>query len=852
MARRLFRLFLLTSCVYFALCVLLLLKHSRQQWVPLRGQLVSSPREGYFYVIAGEDEPAVAPIRKVKPQPPWNSVGNFHSKKLAVASSQQNGVLQPPQNINGNSRTLVPKPIKVAATTRSVKDRNNHSSNNSIQRLMSEKQTSNNKKGSLNVVKNNLHYKEFITNSTNANKRNPITKSVTKTTTSVQNKTKHASKNVPGIVKAVPHKANDVPVIAKTVPDKAKAVPVIAKAVPDKAKAVPVIAKAVLDIDKAVPVIAKAFPDKANALPYKAKAVPVIAKAVPHKANAVPVIAKAVLDIDKAVPVIAKAFPDKANALPYKAKAVPVIAKAVPHKANAVPVIAKAVPDIDKAVPVLAKAFPDKANALPYKAKAAPVIAKAVPDTANAVPNKANYVPDKANAVPDKTKAVPAIAKALPDTPNAKPDKANAVPDKTKAVPAIAKALQNKANAVPHKANALPHKANAVPHKGKVFPKTQPQKVPIAVRQVYINNHFNGSSLNHSKDGNNRKEKAKVLPISLASKAKANQREVQIKLNNKTITVTNSTEKPATNSSKKFLVFYCPQNAKCSGWGDQQRGIVDVFLLACIAKRHFRIILQSPCDVRNFYVPNKYNWIADEREFQGRTQRIIPKSVLTGKLKTMADFNAVLPEDVIYVSTNGGHFTEIMANPNFKSYMPTWAETFLAHHFHNAWDILMKPSARLQQRLEAFLHSVGFYNRTHPLVGVHVRVGKNPSNPNEVLHINDVDKTGPLWEFLDHYVRNGSHIFLASDSAEVRNISRSRFGTAHHDTDGVILHVAKQRHDPRACQGYEDALLDQLILTKCDVLVKSKSGFSLRAGYIRGRADDLFFYHQGNITKVKS
>ncbi|XP_070202386.1 uncharacterized protein [Littorina saxatilis] len=741
MARRLFRLFLLTSCVYFAICVLLLLKHSRQQWVPLRGQLVSSPREDYFNVTAGDDEPAVAPSRNVKPQPLRNSIGNFRSTKLAVASSKQNGVLLPRQNTSGSSRSKaipLPKHKQVAATNVFVKNRIHYSSNNSIQRLLPEKRTSKNKIDALNVVKNNLDYKELIAKSTHA--RNQITKSVLKTHKPVLGETKPASKNAPVIAKAVPHKTNAVPV-------KANDVSAIPKVISEKLNAVPVIGKAV--------------PDKANAVPDKANVVPVIAKAVPDKANAVP---------------------DKANT-----------------------------------VPVIAKAVPDKANAVPDKANAVPVIAKAVPD-------KAKNVPDKANAVPE-------VAKAVPDKANAEPDKAKAAEDKAKAVP---------------------DKTNDVPDKAKIVPNTQPPKVPIAVRQVHINNHLNGSSLNKSKNGNDMKLKAKVLPIKLASKVKANQREMHIQLNNKTITVTNNPKKSATNSSNKFLVYYCPQTAQCSGWGDQQRAIVDVFLLACIAKRHFRIILQSPCDVRNFYVPNKYKWIADEREFQGRTRRNIRKSALTGKLKTMADFNAVFPEDVIYVSTNGGHFTEIMANPNFKASMPTWAETFLAHHFHNAWDILMKPSARLQQRLEAFLHSVGFYNRTHPLVGVHVRVGKNPSNPNEVLHINDVNKTGPLWEFLDHYVRNGSHIFLASDSAEVRNISRSRFGTAHHDTDGVILHVSKQHHDPRACQGYEDALLDQLILTKCDVLVKSKSGFSLRAGYIRGRADNLFFYRQGKITKVTS
>ena len=81
-------------------------------------------------------------------------------------------------------------------------------------------------------------------------------------------------------------------------------------------------------------------------------------------------------------------------------------------------------------------------------------------------------------------------------------------------------------------------------------------------------------------------------------------------------------------------------------------------------------------------------------------------------------------------------------------------------------------------------------------------------------------------------------------------MSRARFGTAHHDTGGLILHVDQQRNYHHACKGFEYALFDQLVLTRCDVLVLSNSMFSWRAALIRGKNDGLFFYHDGVVKKA--
>ncbi|XP_076460576.1 uncharacterized protein LOC143293538 isoform X2 [Babylonia areolata] len=236
---------------------------------------------------------------------------------------------------------------------------------------------------------------------------------------------------------------------------------------------------------------------------------------------------------------------------------------------------------------------------------------------------------------------------------------------------------------------------------------------------------------------------------------------------------------------RKMLVYVCLEEQGCAGWGDRQRSINSMFLLALVTNRRFGILLQTPCDIRNFYTPNTYDWSMDWEDIEGRSKRLIhPDRDLP-----VSDINQKYSEDVLFARVNSECFKKIKSSPHYKALLPTWAKRSYTNYFHDAWNILMKPSPKVQQRLDQFLTSVNFYNRTKPLVGVHMRMGRNPTNPLEKFVFNNVSSLGPLWLRLDEYVKNGSQLFVASDSQEVRDISRKRFGNAHHDTGGVIMHV---------------------------------------------------------------
>ncbi|KAK7087774.1 hypothetical protein V1264_021782 [Littorina saxatilis] len=302
------------------------------------------------------------------------------------------------------------------------------------------------------------------------------------------------------------------------------------------------------------------------------------------------------------------------------------------------------------------------------------------------------------------------------------------------------------------------------------------------------------------------------------------------------------------NPNQKFLIFTCRSSDGISGgWGDRQKGMVNAFLLATVTNRRFGIVFNEPCDLRQFYVPNEYNW--DVPELQNKSWKYVRSidgmTPFRNDLYHM-DFNEEYPQDVIFLHTNNEHYKAITLNPHYNLTLPVWAQKPLSLFFHDAWNMLFKPTRELQNRVDSFLHKIHFFNRTKPLVGFHVRIGKS-SEMNDFSVRNHKEKLGPVWDFVGRYVKNGSQVFLATDNNDIRNTSRVRFGPAHHDTEGVILHIDTQKRRKDACQGFNDLIVEQLMLTHCDILVKSRSGFSRRAVMMRGGLQEIFVFRDADI-----
>ncbi|KAK6187548.1 hypothetical protein SNE40_005546 [Patella caerulea] len=294
--------------------------------------------------------------------------------------------------------------------------------------------------------------------------------------------------------------------------------------------------------------------------------------------------------------------------------------------------------------------------------------------------------------------------------------------------------------------------------------------------------------------------------------------------------------KNQSNKKKKYLIFLCDNSRWCGGWGDRQRGIVTVYLMSLAYNRTFGIEMTSPCDFTRFMQPNQTNWIIPPQELVNRTTKIIDAM---GAGPPRLEYNGTNNEDVIKIKINsdGSMHMRKMYPKQMPKYVHGVSRAIL---FRRVWKHLMKPTQHIIEHLKQMSGNVDLNNRTHQLVCAHLRIGKSKNLPNDPPRVN-ISSIGKLWTFL-HSFKNSSKIFIATDNEEVRVSAKKTFGPRYFDTGGKIVHIDRQRWSKEACLGFETAILDQIILTSCDVLVASPSNFSVRAAMLKDLLKSIYMF----------
>ncbi|XP_050394316.1 uncharacterized protein LOC126812111 isoform X2 [Patella vulgata] len=292
-------------------------------------------------------------------------------------------------------------------------------------------------------------------------------------------------------------------------------------------------------------------------------------------------------------------------------------------------------------------------------------------------------------------------------------------------------------------------------------------------------------------------------------------------------------------SNQKYLVYLCDDTAWCGGWGDRQRGVVSLYLLSLAYNRTYGILMTSPCDLAQFYQPNKIFWSFDPHLLKNKTSKVV-YAVDSGSLKL--DSKSKQLEDILYIQTNMDNVPAI--RKHFRSKMPKWIlQKSRPAIFREVWQRLMKPTPRLQKRLDNLLLSG---KDTGKLVCAHVRIGYSKNLPNDPprMAIASIDI---LWNFMEN-IQNVRKYFVATDNDDVRISARRRFGDLFVDTGGTILHIDRQRNRNESCVGFETAILDQLALTKCDILIISASNFSIRGSMLKTVLENIYQF-DGELIK---
>ncbi|XP_060572716.1 uncharacterized protein LOC132730747 isoform X2 [Ruditapes philippinarum] len=302
---------------------------------------------------------------------------------------------------------------------------------------------------------------------------------------------------------------------------------------------------------------------------------------------------------------------------------------------------------------------------------------------------------------------------------------------------------------------------------------------------------------------------------------------------------------PSKCAEHTFLVYSCDYSRSCGGMGDRQRGIVSSFILALITARVFIIDFEKPCELDNFLKPTVYDWTICKRfiknEKNALTIDMMNKSSMGIDMNNLR-FN-LWHWKVVFVKINSNLIYQLRKIKDIRTNYGWLLNMSIPSAYNMILNLLFQP----KDTLMSFLDNLIDQNvKEKYLVCCHIRVGKNPSIPQDNA-FGEFEKPNEtiVFKYLKRYTDPDKYvIYLASDSLYVRSEFWKIFKNGIH-IDVPIIHVDRlgthKHNEKEACDGLKYVLIEQYLLSTCDILIlTADSGFGKYAAYLRGSSDNLF------------
>jgi hypothetical protein len=318
----------------------------------------------------------------------------------------------------------------------------------------------------------------------------------------------------------------------------------------------------------------------------------------------------------------------------------------------------------------------------------------------------------------------------------------------------------------------------------------------------------------------------------------------------RTIKLTNiSVEKESDCRYHRFIVYSCDSSRFCGGLGDRQRGMVSAFLLAIVTSRVFVINFDKPCSIENALIPHLYNWSICRNfvnTFDKNKSKLFDFVDGSPFFDGIQHFNFELEWSwqVIFMKINTNLITRLQRRRDFKD-QHKW---LLTKPMQTIFSLILHTLFKPKQYILNYMHRFDIdHVLGKTLVCSHIRTGGNPTIPNDDIFTRQPNKS-VVFEFLKRFADPNKYVlYLASDSDSIRKEFYKKFQNSI-KTNVSVVHIDRlgplQRFKTQACEGLKFAVIEQLILSTCDTLLVTKSGFGINAAYLRGTSNNLYVLYR--------
>mmetsp|Transcript_25928 Transcript_25928/g.46796 ORF Transcript_25928/g.46796 Transcript_25928/m.46796 type:complete len:421 (-) Transcript_25928:25-1287(-) len=271
------------------------------------------------------------------------------------------------------------------------------------------------------------------------------------------------------------------------------------------------------------------------------------------------------------------------------------------------------------------------------------------------------------------------------------------------------------------------------------------------------------------------------------------------------------------------LIWSCPPDKRCGGYGDRMKGIMSGFLIALLTNREFGIYHTDPMELKDVLQPTahvKWDEYPENRSYAFRIKDKPPKS---GK-----DLISKL-SDVVWFETNQDLVEYLQSLSVFS---PTLGRMGIGHRCIDLSCIYGCLFNTLFTVGEVLKSNMTQTSARHPrFVSVQIRTGGGEvsgwADPMRTSHY-VCDK---MWDVVDDFRKSKCpkcHIFLTTDSASQQRAAQKRYGSELFFVEGAITH-SDRSSQAKAAKGFPKVVMDNLLIGQAEFGVISNSGFSYTA-----------------------
>ena len=299
----------------------------------------------------------------------------------------------------------------------------------------------------------------------------------------------------------------------------------------------------------------------------------------------------------------------------------------------------------------------------------------------------------------------------------------------------------------------------------------------------------------------------------------------------------------------KYVIYTCSKRlgyAKCGGWADRQKSIVSAYLMSIIANRTFAIMDDMPCELSNHFTENRIKWKISEHDLKGisaqsfsTTRTNIYPAFIPG-----LDMDRDFKSDVIRYHGNWDFVDEWAGRLDTANTIPWVLKLPRADVYKVILSAMFKPTNDFQRQIDDFYRK---QVQGRKLVCAHIRWGRNPTIPNDGTTGLNATHVETVLTFLKQFKNDSNRILVATDSKDILKQATKILGKYRIEVQGPITHMDLTRGDNQ-CSGQRKSLLEHRILSQCDTLVLTRSGFGITAAYMRQNSRNMYCLFNHHIV----